>query len=76
MSDQRTAVVLFWCLSFNLYKFFKVHQFLLDFLFADLFVSIQSFYQDAASVLPQMKYSGLCCFNGGTSKSILDMWWL
>lgn len=28
-------VVWFLCLSFNLYKIFKVHKFLLDFLFAD-----------------------------------------
>jgi len=35
ISDQRPAVVLFWYLQFNLYKFFKVLHFLLDFLFAD-----------------------------------------
>ncbi|MEZ3507855.1 MAG: hypothetical protein K1W10_13070, partial [Lachnospiraceae bacterium] len=34
-----------WYLFFNLYKIFKVHKFLLDFLFADLFyhtISISS----------------------------------
>lgn len=36
ISDPRTAVILFLCLSFNLYKVFKVFPFLLDFLFADL----------------------------------------
>ncbi len=34
--NQRFAVVLFWCLWSNLHKIFKVHKFLLDFLFADL----------------------------------------
>ena len=37
VKDQDDIVNISWCLSFNLYKFFKVHQFLLDFLFADLF---------------------------------------
>ena len=33
-SDQHSAVVRFLCFSFNLYKIFKVYQFLLNFLFA------------------------------------------
>ncbi|WP_418482403.1 hypothetical protein, partial [Frisingicoccus sp.] len=38
VSDQCQAVVLFWYSFFNLYKIFKVPYFLLDFLFADLFI--------------------------------------
>ena len=45
-------MVLLSCLSFNLYKIFKVHQFLLDFLFADLFsFIIHEFLENKVSTL-------------------------